>query len=338
MRAIVQANYGPPSNLRLMEVDRPQPAADEVLVEVHAASVNPDVWHAVTGIPFLLRLMGAGVRRPHRTIPGSDLAGRVVEVGSAVTRFRPGDEVFGECLQKMQWANGGSWAEYATAHESALAHKPAGITFEQAASVATAGLITMWNLDLGQLVQPGQRVLVNGAGGNVGTTAVQVAKARGAVVTAVDRTGKLGMLTSLGADHVIDFTQEDFTQGDTEYDLIFDVPGNHAYSRCKRVLADSGQYILIAHDDFGRQGRRTFGSIPKFLWLVARSFLDGRLARQTAQFPSKQSAMEELAWLLEQRQLTPVIDTVFPLAKAGEAMDYMVRGEGIGRIVINCRA
>ena len=263
MRAILQDRYGTADDLRVGEVERPSPAAGEVLVRVRAASVHPDVWHVVAGRPYVLRLMGAGLRRPARRVPGTDLAGVVEAVGRDVTRFRPGDEVFGETLPSMAWRNGGAWAEYATAPEAALAVKPAGVSFEAAAAVPAAGYIALHNLPADR-TGPGCRVLVNGAGGGVGAIVVQLAKAGGAHVTGVDHTAKLNLLARLGADDVVDFTRTDVTREPQRYDLVVDIPGNHPYAAVRRILAPGGVYVLIGHDDFGRGGRRWLGSIPRF--------------------------------------------------------------------------
>ena len=245
MKAIVQDAYGSPDVLKLQEIDKPVAEDDEVLVRVRAASVHPDVWHVLTGLPYVLRLMGAGLRKPRNPVPGTDVAGLVESVGRNVTRFRSGDEVFGETLKGMQWINGGAYAEYATAPESALALKPANVTFEQAAAVPTSALIALPSLRAGGEIQAGQKVLVNGAGGGVGSVAVQLAKAFGADVTGVDSASKLDMVRSIGADQVIDYTQEDFTRRGERYDLIFDIPGNYSLSDCRRALTPGG--TLRAH-------------------------------------------------------------------------------------------
>ena len=240
MKAIVQHRYGSVDDLALSEVPRPEPAADEVLVRVRAASVHPDVWHVVAGRPAVLRLMGSGVRRPRERVPGTDVAGVVESVGSAVTRFEPGDEVFGETIRGVQWRNGGAFAEYATAPEEGLALKPSGVSFEEAAAVPTVGLIALNNLPR-RRVPSGSRVLVNGAAGGVGAIAVQLAKSYGAEVTGVDHASKLALVRSLGADRVIDYTSEDFTRAGEQWDLIFDVPGNHSFKAIRRALDPRGQ-------------------------------------------------------------------------------------------------
>lgn len=334
MKAIVHTKYGSPDVLELKEVEKPAFKDDEVLIKVHAASVHPDVWHVVNGRPYALRLMGAGLFKPKNRIPGTDVAGRVESVGKNVTRFQPGDAVFGESARGHQWANGGAYAEYVSAPEDALALKPAGITFEQAAAVPTSGLIALWNLGDGQLVQKGQPVLVNGAGGGVGTFAVQVAKAFGAEVTGVDSTGKLDMVRSIGADHVIDCTQTDFTQTGERYDLIFDVPGNLSFSACRRALTPKGTYVLIGHDHFGDAGGRWLGSLPRFFKLVVMSPFVSQLPDLKLSMPSKKDSMVILKALIETGKITPVVDRTFPLSEIAKAIHYLKAGHVQGKVVI----
>ena len=272
MKAIVQDRYGPPEDvLKLREIEKPGIGNDEVLVRVRGASVHADVWHVVTGWPSVLRLMGAGVLRPKNPVPGTDGAGTVEAVGRNVTRFRPGDEVFGETHMKFQWVNGGAFAEFVSVPQDALALKPRGVSFAEAASLPTSGLIALCNLQVGGQIQPGQRVLVNGAGGGVGTIAVQLAKAYGAHVTGVDYAEKMEMLRSLGADHVIDYTREDFTTSGEQYDLILDVASNLSLKACKGSLAPGGIYVLIGHDHYGKGAGRILGSLPRFFTLLALS-------------------------------------------------------------------
>jgi NADPH:quinone reductase-like Zn-dependent oxidoreductase len=333
MLAIVQERYGSADLLRVREVERPVAADDEVLVRVHAASVHPDVWHVVTGRPFILRLMGSGLLRPKYTIPGTDLAGVVEAVGSKVTRFQPGDEVFGETLRGYSWRNGGAFAEYATAPEATLAHKPANVTFEQAAAVPTTGYITLLNLPRAKS-GPGRRVLVNGAGGGVGACAVQLAKAYGAHVTGVDHTRKLDLIRSLGTDEVIDYTRDDFTRGSQRYDLIVDIPGNHRFAAIRRALTPDGTYVLIGHDQFGRTGHRVLGSLPRILGLLAQSTFTRQLRRVGPSGLSKTEAMAALRAHLEAGQLTPVIDRAFPMSEAAAAIRHLAEGEPLGRVVL----
>ena len=247
MKAVVQYKYGSPDDvLALREINKPVAGDDEVLVSVRAASVHPDVWHVVTGRPYVLRLMGAGVLKPKNPVPGTDVAGRVESIGKGVTRFRPGDEVFGETHTRLQWHNGGAFAEYVSVPQDALALKPANVTFEQASAVPTSGFIALHNLRGEGQIRSGQRVLINGAGGGVGTIALQLAKAYGAHVTGVDGTRKMEMIRSLGADYVIDYTQEDFTRRGERYDLILDVASNLSLSACQRALCPPGSTFLSA--------------------------------------------------------------------------------------------
>lgn len=335
MRAVVQTGYGKPSEvLEVREVESPGIGDDEVLVRVRAASVHPDVWHVVTGLPRVLRVMGAGVRRPTDVVPGTDMAGRVESVGSGVTRFRPGDDVFGETIRGMQWRNGGAYAEYAAVAEDVLAPKPSNVTFEQAACVPTAGLIALQNLPDLRRRPPGTRVLVNGAGGGVGAIAVQLAHAAGAHVTAVDHTRKLDLLRTLGADQVVDYTTDDVTQGSARYDLVFDVVGNHPYPAYGRVLAPDGTYVLIGHDHFGAYGRRWLGSIPRMVSLMARSTVDRRLPRLSGDRPDRTQAMVYLRQLLDDGALDPVVDRAFPLDEVADALGLLASGRARGRIVI----
>jgi NADPH:quinone reductase-like Zn-dependent oxidoreductase len=278
--------------------------------------------------------MGAGLLKPKNRVPGTDAAGHVESVGKNVTRFQPGDEVFGETLKGYQWTNGGTYAEYVSVAQDALALKPANITFEQAAAVPTSGLIALQNLPNEGRLQPGQSVLVNGAGGGVGALAVQIAKAYGAEVTGVDNTQKLEMVRSLGADRVIDYTQEDFTQGDERYDLIFDIPGNHPFSACRRVLTPDGKYVLIGHDRFGQGVGRWFGSVPRLLKLVALSPFVSQIPTPNFSTLDRKNQMVILKELLEAGKITPVIDRTYPLSKVPEAIRYLEEGHVQGKVVI----
>ncbi|MBC2932836.1 NAD(P)-dependent alcohol dehydrogenase [Nocardioides sp. zg-1228] len=333
MRAIVQSGYGSVDDLTLGEVPVPEPAPDEVLVRVRAASVHPDVWHVVAGRPAVLRLMGSGIRTPREQVPGTDVAGVVEAVGSAVTRFEPGDEVFGETVRGVQWRNGGAFAEYATAPEEGVALKPSSVSFEEAAAVPTAGLIALSNLPR-RRVPAGSRVLVNGAAGGVGAMAVQLAKVYGAHVTGVDHTSKLALVGSLGADRVIDYTSEDFTRSGERWDLVFDVPGNHSFREIRRALDPRGSYVLIAHDAFGATGHRWLGSIPRVLGLVARSAVSPQLRGGSFAAPDKRALMGTLAGYLEAGQLRVVVDRTFPLDQAARAMRHLMSGQPVGRVVL----
>jgi NADPH:quinone reductase-like Zn-dependent oxidoreductase len=335
MKATVQKAYGSPQDvLELKEIDKPIAGEYEVLVRVHFASVHPDIWHVVTGQPYVLRLMGSGIFKPKYQIPGTDMAGVVESVGKSVTQFKIGDEVFGETLKGMQWLNGGAFAEYVAVSEDVLAVKPKAISFEQAASVATSGLIVLGNLQNQRKIKPGQQVLINGAGGGVGSIALQFAKAMGAQVTAVDTTRKLDMLAGLGADHVIDYTQQDFTSLGLKYDLIFDVASNLTFSACKKVLKPEGKYVLIGHDQYGSAAGRIFGSIPRMLKLIVLASTESSLRGVTFSPLNKKEAMVVLKQLLETGKLTPVIDRVFPLSEAAQALKYLASGLACGRILI----
>ena len=333
MRAVLQNGYGSVDDLRLGERPRPVPAADEVLIRVRAASVHPDVWHVVTGRPAVLRLMGSGVRRPRQPVPGTDVAGVVESVGSAVTRYRPGDEVLGETIRGVGWFNGGAFADYATAPEDNVALKPRGVSFEEAAAVPTAGLIALNNLPR-RRVPPGSRVLVNGAAGGVGAIALQLAKAYGAEVTGVDHTSKLALVRSLGADRVIDYTSQDFTRSGEQWDLVFDVPGSRSFREIRRALHPEGRYVLIGHDAFGAFGHRWLGSIPRLLGLVARSTVNPQLRGGSFRSPDKRALMETLTGLMETGRLRIVVDRTFPLSEAPQALRHLMSGEAVGRVIV----
>jgi NADPH:quinone reductase-like Zn-dependent oxidoreductase len=334
LKAIVQDRYGSPDDLKLREVEKPAVGDREVLVRVRAASMHPDVWHVVIGRPYILRLMGAGVLRPKNPIPGTDMAGIVESVGNNVTRFRPGDAVFGETIPKQQWTNGGAYAEYVSVPQDLLALKPDNITFEQAASVPTSGLIALQNLrDKGRLAG-GQTVLINGAGGGVGTLALQIVKAHGAHVTAVDITSKLEMLRSLGADEVIDYTREDFTRRGVRYNLIFDIPGNRPFSDMRRALKPDGRYVPIGHQQFEMSGNRVFGLIPHLFRLIFLSSFVEQLRDPGIPFPTKSEAMTRLRELLEAGKITPVIDSAYPLREVREAFRHMVEDETRGKVIL----
>jgi NADPH:quinone reductase-like Zn-dependent oxidoreductase len=334
VKAIVQPAYGSADVLELRDLPVPAIADDEVLVRVHAASVHADVWHVVSGHPYILRVMGAGVRRPRNPVPGTDVAGQAVSVGIGVTRFHPGEAVFGETLRGHQWRHGGAFAEYAVAPQEALAHKPANVTFEQAAAVPTSGLIALRAVRSDAGVRARQRVLVNGAGGGVGSLALQIAKAYGAIVTAVDEGEKLDLLRSLGADHVIDHRREDFTARGERYDVIVDIPGNHTLSQCRRALLEDGVYVLVGHDHYGANGKRVLGSLPRMMRLMAMTPFIRQLPTVNFSAPPRGESMSVLARLLEAGALTPAIDRTFSLADVPEALRYLQRGGVRGKVII----
>lgn len=335
MKAIVQNRYGPPHEvLRLVEIDKPVPADDEVLVRVHATSIHPDVWHAVTGLPLAVRAMGMGLSKPKHDIPGTDLAGRIEAVGARVAEFAPGDEVFGESYRGVLWRNGGTFAEYVAVPADVLAQKPTNVSVELAGSVPTSGIIALGNLQAGGDIKAGHRVLINGAAGNVGSIAMQIAKAAGAHVTGVDRASKLDMLRLLGADEVVDYAKQDCTAGNARYDLIFDVASTLSLSDCKRVLNPDGKYVRIGHEHYGAVGGRLFGGLPGFFKLVARMPFDDQLPKMSFSMPSKKEQMEKLKGFLESGKLTPIIARCFPLGQAADAIEYLASEKACGRIVI----
>jgi NADPH:quinone reductase-like Zn-dependent oxidoreductase len=336
MRAIVHEKYGPPEDvLKLRDIDMPAVGDDEVLVRVRATSVHADVWHVVTGLPYVLRLMGNGLRKPKKLVPGMDLGGHVERVGRNVTRFAPGDEVFGGTGVMRGWQNGGTFAEYVAIHQDNLALKPACVTFEQAAAAEFSGEIAMGSL--GPVDQLARRhVLINGAGGAVGTLAIQMAKAAGAQVTGVDCAEKLAMIRQLGADHVIDYAKEDFTQGGVRYDRIVDVASTLKLDDCRRALTSPGVYVIIGHAHFGRTSGRVLGEFPRFFGVLARSPFDKNLPKLTSpkMIPGMREILERLKTLLESGSLTPVIARTFPLNEVAEAMRWLVEGRGLGRLII----
>ena len=334
MKAIVQRRYGSIDDLELREIARPVPADGEVLVRVHAASVHADVWHVVTGFPRVLRVMGAGVRRPKQPVPGTDVAGVVEAVASDVDRFAVGDEVFGETVKGYAWHNGGAFAEYVAVPEVVLARKPPNVTFEQAAAVPSSGFIALTGVRRQGRVRAGQEVLVNGAAGGVGMLAVQIAKADGATVTAVDAPAKLDLLRDLGADRTIDYTATDFTRTGERYDVIVDIVGTHPFNAARRALTPHGTYVLIGHDHYGTVGRRWLGSLPRFAGLIARTPFTKQLPPLDFSTPDKPASMAELTELIEAGKLTPHVSRTFPLEQAREALHHLASGQAAGKVVL----
>ena len=333
MKAIVQNRYGSADVLELRELDEPVAGDDQLLVRVRAASVHADVWHVMRGVPYVLRIMGAGVRRPKNLVPGTDLAGRVESVGRKITRFQPGDEVFGQSLVANLWRHGGAFAEYAAVPEARFERKPAGLTFEQAAVVPTSGSLAVQGVRDEGRIQPGQTVLINGAGGAVGSFAVQLAKAYGANVTGVDAAAKLDMLRSIGADRVVDYSREDFTRRGERYDVILDIAGNHPWPEVRRALPPEGTYVLIGHDQYGATGHRWFGSLGRF----AKLMLMSPFVRQLHPFRGAKDPGDRLVVLkelIEAGKVTPVIDRTFPLSEVPEAIRYLESGKAVGKVVI----
>jgi NADPH:quinone reductase-like Zn-dependent oxidoreductase len=320
MRAIVYRRYGPPDVLQCEEVEKPTAGDNQVLIKVRAASVNPYDWHFMRGEPYLLRLM-AGPRRPRDTRLGVDVAGEVEAVGTNVTRFKPGDRVFG--------MGRGAFAEYACAAESALVMKPENVTFEQAASAGIAALTALQGLRDKGRVRPGQKVLVNGAAGGVGTYAVQIAKAFGAGVTGVCSSRNVEMVRSIGADRVIDYTREDFTQNGQRHDVLLDCVGNHSLAACRRVLNVRGIYVGAG----GRAGRWMIGPLVRSITAPALSLFGSR------KFVSllAKSSNEDLTLvqeLMQSGKVTPVIDRRYMLSEVSEAIRYLEEGHARGKVVI----
>jgi NADPH:quinone reductase-like Zn-dependent oxidoreductase len=336
MKAVVHDRYGPPDQvLELREIEMPTVGDDEVRVRVRAASVHPDVWHVVTGVPYALRLMGNGIRRPKHRVPGTDLSGVVEATGKGVERLKVGDEVFGESVT-FGWKNGGAFAEYASVPQELLSIKPVNVTFEQAACVPTSGYIALSNLHgIGPL--SGRDVLINGAGGCVGQLAIQIAKAAGARVTAVDCAEKLPMMCALGADRVIDYEKEDFLQTGERYDVILDVASTLWFNTCAQTLTPSGAYVPIGHAHFGRatgrMGGRVVGSLPTFVGLLLRGLMDPQ-KRKNFRMLSKPEAMATFAGLLESGQLTPVVARTFSLSDVRTAMRCLQEERLPGRLII----
>jgi NADPH:quinone reductase-like Zn-dependent oxidoreductase len=324
MKAIVQDRYGGPDVLELRDVERPVPRADEVLVRVHAAGLDRGVWHVMTGQPYLIRLLvpTMGLRRPKVPVRGMDLAGRVEAVGGDVTRFQPGDEVFG-------WTDHGAYAEYASAPQDHFARKPTAVTFEQAAALPISGFAALQGLrDEGE-VQPGQRVLVIGAAGGVGSFAVQLAKAFGAEVTGVASTAQAELVRSLGADHVVDYTREDVTDGSRHFDLVLDTAGHRSLSRLRRALTPRGTLVIV-----GSEGRgRWLGGFDRQLRAVVLSRFVSQRLRMLSSKPRPED-LEVLRGLVEAGKVTSAVDRTCPLAEVPEAIRYLVEGHGRGKIVI----
>ena len=323
MKAIIYCDYGLP-NLKLEEVEKPVPNEDQILVKVRAASVNPYDWHFVEGTPKIMRLMGVGLRKPKDTRLGVDFAGTVEAVGKSVTQFKPGDDVFG--------GKGGAFAEYVCRRaEGAVALKPANITFEQAASVNIAGITALQGLRDKGKVQPGQKILINGASGGVGTFAVQIAKSFGADVTGVCSTRNVDLVRSLGADRVIDYTKEDFTKSADRYDVILDNVANHSLSECRRVLNPKGKYVLIGGGGASEQG--FIGLLARPLKaMVLSPFISQQMGMMMAD-PS-QKDLTVLADLMQSGKVKAIIDRTYKLAEVPEAIRYLEEGHARGKVVI----
>ena len=327
MKAITYSNYGSPDVLKFEDIEKPAPGDDEVLIKVRAASVNPYDWHFLRGKPYPLRIV-AGLRKPKNKRLGVDVAGEVEAVGKKVTRLKPGDAVFG--------VSRGAFAQYTCASESKLTAKPGNVTFEQAASVPIAGLTALQGLRRGGLGDKGQiplekRVLINGAAGGVGTFAVQIAKSFGAVVTAVCSTRNAEMVRSIGADHAIDYTREDFTKGGQRYDLILDCIANHSLLAFRRILNPKGNYIMVGAVDGGGQWMIRF--LTRLLKAMVLSwFASQKLVIVGAKL--SQADLTVLHDLMKSGKITPVIDRRYSLQEVPEALQYLEEGHARGKVVV----
>jgi NADPH:quinone reductase-like Zn-dependent oxidoreductase len=319
MKAIVQRRFGSPDVLRLEEVDKPVPRDDEVLVRVTAAAVNIGDWHLLRGIPYVMRL-GLGLRKPRREIPGRDIAGHVEAVGSNIKHFQPGDEVFGWCS--------GAFAEHACTSEDNLVSKPANLTLEQSAAVGDSAFTALAAVRDQGRVEQGQRILINGASGGVGTFAVQIAKSFGANVTAVCSTRNVDMVRSLGADQIIDYTANDFAQAEQRYDVMLDLIGNRSLLKCMRVLAPRGTYVIVGVRDPGRW----LGVNRQIKALLLSPF--GRKRMCVFVVKHSKEDLGVLKELVEAGRVAPVIDRRYELSEAPQALRHQGEGHSRGKIVI----
>ena len=320
MKAIINTTYGSPDVLRLVELETPTPAADEVLIRIHAASVNAYDWHLLRADPFLVRL-SMGFFRPRNPMLGADVAGQIVAIGRDVTQFKPGDEIYGD----LSACGNGGFAEYVAVPEKYVAPKPASLTFKQAAAVPMAAVTALQGLrDVGS-VQPGHKVLINGASGGVGTFAVQIAKALGAEVTAVSSTSKIDLTQSLGADHVIDYAKEDFTRNGRQYDLILAVNGDRSLGDYERVLMPNGTYAMVG------------GSNSQIFQALLRGPIKSRSGGKrftTVSAKPNQADLEVMNDLIETGRVRPVVDRCYPLSETAEALRYVEAGHARGKVVI----
>ena len=314
MKAIVYTKFGSPDVLRLTEVEKPIPRDNEILIKVHAASVNAYDWRHLRADPFFIRLMGAGLLKPKHKILGADIAGQVEAVGRNVKQFRPGDDVFGE-------GSYGGFAEYVCVDESRFVRKPANLTFEEAAAIPMAALTALQGLRDKGHIQAKQRVLINGASGGVGTFAVQIAKSFGAEVTGVCSTAKMDLVRSIGADHVIDYTQEDVTENKQQYDLILDSAAYHSMKKYKRILSSGGIYVLVG------------GSMARIFQLMVLS-MTGVKNMVVMIAKISQADLLFIIELINGGKVKSIIDRRFPLAETAEALRYLEEGHARGKVVI----
>jgi NADPH:quinone reductase-like Zn-dependent oxidoreductase len=321
VKAILQERYGPPDVLELRDVELPPVGDDDVLVRVHAAGLDQGVWHLTAGLPYLVRIMGYGLRAPKAKIPGQDVAGRIEAIGGNVTGFQPGEEVFGTCA--------GAFAEYALARPDRLAPRPANHALEHAAALPVSGYTALQGVRDQGKVRAGQHVLVIGAGGGVGSFAVQIAKVFDAEVTGVCSTSKADLVRSLGADHVIDYTREDFGDGPTRYDLTLDTAGNRSLPHLRRALTREGTLVIIG----GEGGGRWLGGFDRQLRSMAVSpFVRQRLRVFVAK--DREEDLRRLKELVEEGKVAPAVDRTFPLSEVQEAIRYLREGRASGKVVI----
>lgn len=323
MQAMVQDRYGSAEVLKLAQIPKPQPGPGEVLVRVAAAGVDRGLWHIMTGKPYIMRIAGFGLRRPKIRVPGMDLAGTVETVGSGVTRFAPGDEVLGTAV------GAGALAEFAKLKEGQLVPKPRNLSFEQAAALSVSALAALKGVRDVAKVQAGQKVLVIGAGGGVGSYAVQIAKSLGAEVTGVASTGKLKLLIDLGADHVIDYTREDIATGGPRFDVILDLAGNRKLSHLRKALKSRGTLVIAG----GEGGGNWFGGIDRQLRAMMLSpFVSQKLTSFVSLVNLKD--LQQVADLAAKGVITPAVDRIFKLQQAAEAIDYLAQGRARGKVVV----
>ncbi|MFT4709969.1 MAG: NADPH:quinone reductase-like Zn-dependent oxidoreductase [Planctomycetota bacterium] len=321
MTAMVHDTYGGPEVLTIREVPIPVLAPDEVLVQVRAAGLDRGVWHLMTGLPYLIRAVGFGLRAPKNPILGMDVAGVVHSIGSAVTDYQPGDEVYGIC--------NGSFAEYAAVKETKLALKPRNLDFTQAAAVPISAGTALQGIQDHAGAGPGKHVLITGAGGGVGTYAVQIAKHLGATVTAVDGPTKQDLLRSLGADHTIDYRSEDFTKSGIQYDAIMDIAGNRSLRDLRRALTPKGKLVITG----GEEGDRWIGGVDRQLRAMAMSPFTSQTLGTFIAHESNKSLQTLTTWV-EAGQIKPIIDRTFPLSEGPAAMRYMIESHVQGKVVI----
>lgn len=323
MKAVVYYNYGPPDVLRFEDIEKPVPNDNQVLVEIRAAAINPYDWHFLEGVPYIARVLGFGALRPTSNRLGVDFAGTVEAVGKNITQFKPGDEVFG--------GKGGAFAEYVVIGEKFLVMKPANITFEQAGGVQIAGLTALQGLRDKGKIQPGQKVLINGASGGVGTFAVQIAKTLGAHVTGVCSTRNVELVRSLGADHVFDYTKEDFTKSGQRYDVILDNVGNRSLSESRRVLTPQGKYVLVGGG--GVNDSRWMGPLgPVIKTMLLKPFISQDMNMMMSEV--KKEDLTFLADLMQSGKVKPVIDKTYPFSEIREAIRYVETGRARGKVVV----